>query len=152
MMYVTEDGGVTWEELLLPATRADAALAALPDGFLVAGSASTIVRVHRRDVTGIPAAPAPAAGALALSARVTADGQVAATFTLGAAGKVDLAVIDVLGRRVATIAHGEFPAHTSITRSWDGRTAYGEPTARGVYFVRLQRGQEVRAAKVVVTR
>jgi photosystem II stability/assembly factor-like uncharacterized protein len=151
-MFVTEDGGSTWESLLLPGTRTGRAIAALPDGFLVGGGAGTIVRVRRMDSTAIPGEPSPVASGLFLATRPTTDGNIAATFALAATGRADLAVIDVLGRRVTTLAQGEFAAHESITRTWNGRTASGRPVASGVYFFRLASGRDARAVKIVITR
>ncbi len=87
VMFVTEDGGATWEKLLLPATRTDQALAAFPDGFLVAGGTSTIVRFQRVDPTAIPGVPSPA---LERARPHRADDRgraIAATFTLDTAGR-----------------------------------------------------------------
>jgi photosystem II stability/assembly factor-like uncharacterized protein len=152
VMLVTVNGGATWEELLLPTTRGGQALAALPDGFLVAGGASTIVRVERVGSTATPGEPAPAANGLALAARPKADGQIEVTFALADPGMAELAIVDVAGRRVATLARDEFPAGTSVIRTWNGRSASDRPAARGVYFVRLVSGGAARAAKIVVTR
>ena len=58
-------------------------------------------------------------------------------FELARAGKVDLAVWDVLGRRVKTLVTSPLPAGMhQIT--WDGRADDGGVVATGVYWVRLQ--------------
>jgi photosystem II stability/assembly factor-like uncharacterized protein len=151
-LFMTDDAGETWEHLVLPTTTTIEAVAALPDGFLAAGAWSTIVRGRRVDPTAVPGQPSPAASGLTLAARATAEARIEVVFSLGAAGPADLAVVDVLGRRVATLARGEFPAHARTSRAWDGRTRGGEPAARGIYFVRLAAGQDARAVKVVLTR
>ncbi len=73
---------------------------------------------------GLAVAPNPAP----LGARVR--------FALSAAGDVDLAVFDLAGRRVATLARGALAAgpHEAF---WDGTDASGRPTGAAVYFVRL---------------
>ncbi|MFN8177067.1 MAG: FG-GAP-like repeat-containing protein [bacterium] len=51
------------------------------------------------------------------------------------AGRVDVAVVAVDGRRVATLAFRTLPAGRH-TLSWNGRDAHGARVAPGVYFVR----------------
>lgn len=52
------------------------------------------------------------------------------------AGAVSVAVYDLAGRRVRTLADGSLPAGRH-TLSWNGRTDAGDPIAPGVYLVRL---------------
>jgi hypothetical protein len=52
-------------------------------------------------------------------------------------GPVTLAVYDVTGRRVATLAHGA-KAAGSHTVTWDGRTDDGWGAASGTYWLRLE--------------
>lgn len=52
------------------------------------------------------------------------------------ARRVDLAVYDLLGRRVATIATGIRVAGT-YKATWDGHDARGQSVGPGVYIVRL---------------
>jgi flagellar hook assembly protein FlgD len=51
------------------------------------------------------------------------------------AGRVDVAVVGVDGRRIATLASGTLPAGRH-TLSWNGHDARGARVAPGVYFVR----------------
>ena len=62
---------------------------------------------------------------------------------------VDLAVFDVLGRRVRTLPAGTNGAQ-QIT--WDGRTEDGARAAAGIYLIRLQADNQVVARQVVLTR
>lgn len=57
-------------------------------------------------------------------------------FTLAAAGRAELALYDVAGRRVRTLAGGELAAgeHVAV---WDGQTESGGRAPSGVYFARL---------------
>jgi hypothetical protein len=62
--------------------------------------------------------------------------KVTLPFTLAMPGRVRLEVIDLAGRRIATLADGHFEAgEQSLT--WNGRDATGKPQASGVYFVRF---------------
>lgn len=66
--------------------------------------------------------------------RVHAD----VSFTLGRAGHVDLAVYDVLGREVRSVARRAWLEAGPNALRWDGRTNDGHAVAAGVYFVRLR--------------
>jgi hypothetical protein len=68
--------------------------------------------------------PNPAAGPAHLS------------WTLPAAGRVTLEVLDVTGRRVAELFEGEAAAGPHALR-WDGRDAAGRAVPPGVYLARL---------------
>jgi hypothetical protein len=58
-------------------------------------------------------------------------------FTLGRAGRVDLAVYDVLGREVRSIARGLWLDAGQQTLRWDGRRADGREAPAGAYFMKL---------------
>lgn len=103
---------------------------------LAAGSdpgnpASTPVNV------GVPTL-APASPGLAAARPNPFHASTELEFTLARPGPVSLAVHDLLGRRVRTLARGErFDAGTRRI-AWDGRGDDGRPVATGVYFVRLE--------------
>ncbi len=59
-------------------------------------------------------------------------------FTLGRAGRVDLLVTDVLGRRVRTVAHGLAFGAGAHGLAWDGTRDDGSRAGAGVYFVTLR--------------
>jgi flagellar hook assembly protein FlgD len=59
------------------------------------------------------------------------------TFSLAHAGNVDLAVFDVLGREVRSLARGRRFVAGTHRLHWDGRTDAGHDASAGVYFVRL---------------
>ena len=63
-------------------------------------------------------------------------------FSLPRKDDVELGVYDVLGRRVAVLAHGKMPAG-AYSKQWDGRDDGGKKAGPGVYFLRLKVGQEV---------
>lgn len=65
-------------------------------------------------------------------------------FTLARAGRVELDVLDVRGRRVASLVRGELPPGDHSVR-WDGGARAG-----GVYFYRLRTGNDdVRTGRIV---
>jgi hypothetical protein len=64
---------------------------------------------------------------------------------------VNVAVYDVLGRRIRTLAAGRLPAGTHV-RDWDGRSESGERVAAGIYFVRMVAGEFHETQKTVLLR
>jgi hypothetical protein len=72
-------------------------------------------------------------------------------FDLARAGRVQLVVFDVSGRRVRTLVDAEFPAgrHQQV---WDGFDDAGGRVASGVYVVRMQTGGFVASRRIVVLR
>jgi predicted extracellular nuclease len=64
------------------------------------------------------------------------------SFGLPRGVNVDLAVFDLAGRKVATLAKGSFAAGT-YSRTWNGLTERGDRVGAGVYFIRLKAGDEV---------
>jgi hypothetical protein len=69
-------------------------------------------------------------------------------FDLPVAAEATLAVYDVGGRVVRTLAAGAFAAG-SHAFEWDGRDDHGNPPAAGVYFAQLTSGRRQVAVKVV---
>jgi YVTN family beta-propeller protein len=72
------------------------------------------------------------------------------SFTLPAAANAELAIYDLLGRRIATLADGLQPAGPQNLR-WDGRARDGSPAWPGVYFARLVTGGHAMSARFIVT-
>lgn len=72
-------------------------------------------------------------------------------FTLPRAAPVRLEVYDLMGRRVAVLAEGSYPAGEH-TAQWSGRTADGAPAASGLYVYRLEANGESRAHRVLLVR
>jgi PKD repeat protein len=60
-------------------------------------------------------------------------------FSLPERSHLKLAVFDVAGREIATLARGAWDAGSHSVR-WSGRTDSGETARRGVYFVRMACG------------
>jgi len=70
-------------------------------------------------------------------------------YRVGSARNVNLAVYDVMGRWVETLASGPHPAGVYRV-TWRGRNSAGQPVASGVYFCRLEVGREVYSTKMVL--
>jgi subtilisin family serine protease len=72
-------------------------------------------------------------------------------FTLAREGNVHLEVFNLLGQSVRVLADGWNPAGQRAV-VWDGTGAGGQRVASGVYFYRLQNGQETLTRKMVLMR
>ena len=92
-------------------------------------------------VTTDPAATLP--GRLALDANFPNpfNGTTAICYALPDRKKIDLAIFNAAGQRVATLIQGEQPAGF-YTVHWEGRDDNGQELASGVYLYRLQAGQQ----------
>lgn len=97
---------------------------------------------------GVDGEPLPAAVALEPGRPNPFGRATTMRFGLPAAGHARLAVYDVSGGRVTTLANGAFPAGWH-TRVWDGLDASGRRVAPGVYFVRLQVGRITETGRLV---
>ena len=70
-------------------------------------------------------------------------------FELPHSGAVDLAVFDVAGRRVATLASGAMePGRYDV--AWEGRDDSGLPVSGGLYFYRLVADGKTLTKKMVM--
>jgi YVTN family beta-propeller protein len=85
---------------------------------------------------GVPTQAAPAFALRSVSPNPF-GASTTAMFTLGRAGRVDLAVSDVLGRKVRDVARGLRLSAGPHTIVWDGMRDDGSRASAGVYFVRL---------------
>ena len=69
-------------------------------------------------------------------------------YAVGTAGQhVDIRVYDVAGRMVRTLVSEPRPAGRHSV-AWDGRDAEGARMRKGMYFVRLQIGDDTRMVRV----
>jgi hypothetical protein len=73
------------------------------------------------------------------------------SFQLPISADVSLDVLDVTGRRVASLLSGRCGAGARQV-AWDGCDAGGRRLAAGVYFVQLRAGQTTTTQKVVIAR
>lgn len=72
-------------------------------------------------------------------------------FALPRPEEISLTIYNQLGQKVRTISTGRLPAGLH-ERAWDGRNELGVPVASGVYFYRLQAGQQTKMQKLIVIR
>ena len=92
----------------------------------------------------------PRAVALSVEGGNPSRGQARVRFALPTTDRVAITVHDLAGRRIATLADGEF------SPGWHGaaftRTETGAAPGAGVYFVRLRTGHEQRVMRLVLLR
>ena len=69
--------------------------------------------------------------------------------TLAADGEVSLTILDLAGRRIRTLVRGAHRAGSSSV-SWDLRDDSGRSVPAGLYFARLQRGEQGASIRPVV--
>jgi len=70
---------------------------------------------------------------------------------LPTAGHARATIVDVTGRRIATLVDRSLPAGRHSVR-WDGRTGSGTPASAGIYFVRIESGGMSSVRKLVLVR
>jgi hypothetical protein len=78
-------------------------------------------------------------------------GSTEVRFSLGQSRDIRLSVFDIAGRLVQVLAEGPAPAGPTAIR-WDGRDTSGRRAAPGVYFFRLESGEDVRTVKGTLLR
>jgi hypothetical protein len=71
-------------------------------------------------------------------------------FDLARAGRVELEIFDVNGRRVRTLVDGWFDAGWGHRVTWNGLDASGNRVASGIYLYRLVAGEAESTRKMVV--
>jgi len=116
--------------------------------------ASGSVTVSVAPVAPVAVADAPAAFALGAprpNPFHAGDGTWRVSFTLPAPAAVRLAVYDLAGRRIATLAHGTLAAGRHEA-AWDGRAGSGAPAAAGLYLLRLEAPGRVAREKIQLLR
>lgn len=101
--------------------------------------------------TAVPGDTLPSATLLLAPAPNPIRGPTTIRFQLRAAAAVDLAVFDLLGRRVRVIARTDYPAGVH-SLPWDGRDERGHRVASGLYYLRLRAGGRVEVRPVVMRR
>ncbi len=129
----TTDGGANWA-LQSSGTALNLNAVAFRDDQtgIAVGDSGTILRTLTGGTTSVPRSPASPALRLGLVGRSPFPGVVELGFELPVAGRVRLAVFDVRGARVATLADGALAAGPH-TAHFDG-AGFGS----GVYFARLE--------------
>ncbi|MCA9728399.1 MAG: T9SS type A sorting domain-containing protein [Candidatus Eisenbacteria bacterium] len=72
-------------------------------------------------------------------------------FSTPSTGSVQVAIFDANGRQVRSLRNAEVAAGSQSV-SWDGADESGRRVAPGLYFVRVQNGNQVDQAKVLIAR
>jgi hypothetical protein len=75
----------------------------------------------------------------------------AMSFDLPAPARAAVSVYSVAGRKVATVVDREFGAGRHDVM-WNGRDSSGRPVPAGIYFYRLEAGDNVNTKKMIVLR
>ncbi len=152
-VWTSADGGGYWYAL-----GTGLPVQVIADLVLHAGTRQLFAFTHGRsawslDLSAMPVAVAPGIAPLrfALSAAWPnpSRGVVTATLDLPRNERVEVAVFDALGRRVATPLSGA-PGAGRHAVAWDGRDASGRPARAGVYFLRASAGGATVSRRVVL--
>lgn len=79
------------------------------------------------------------------------NSSVSISYQLPRAGRIDLAVYDMLGQEVKSLASGlcEAGSHQAV---WNGTDVLGNQVANGLYFIRLEAGDQAHTAQVLLQR
>ncbi|MBE0566573.1 MAG: T9SS type A sorting domain-containing protein [Krumholzibacteria bacterium] len=101
--------------------------------------------------SGVSGLPRQAGAMLAQNAPNPFNPSTTVRFELARAGRAELAVFDLAGRRVATLVDAELGAGEHAAR-WDGRDTRGRGVASGVYLCRLVAGEAVATRRMVLLR
>ena len=72
-------------------------------------------------------------------------------FAVATAGRVDLAVYDLTGRRIRTLVAASLPAGEHAVR-WDGDDENGAPLASGLYLYRVTAGGQSQMRKMMLVK
>ncbi|MGQ0722165.1 MAG: FlgD immunoglobulin-like domain containing protein [Candidatus Eiseniibacteriota bacterium] len=128
--YANGYDGVGWGDLVQTSFRT---------GGTTASAGTGSAREMSRPTAGVGTFPNPFRESTTLS------------FELPTAAEVSLDVLDVTGRRVASLMDGRCGAGARQV-AWDGRDDGGRRLAAGVYFVQLRTGETTTTHKVVMAR
>jgi hypothetical protein len=154
--YMSQNS-LTLEFGLGSAAIADSVIVSWPSGYeeaYVHVAANQRLALTELNVVAVESPdPGTAAPAFRLAAPAPnpADREALVAFALPRSSPVRLAVFDVRGRRVATLATGRWEAGWHPVR-WACRNERGEPVAAGLYFVKLEALGEIRTQKISVVR
>jgi hypothetical protein len=106
------------------------------------------VGVFGMAATGVPdGGPADRADLLVRPNPIRSSGEI--RFRLSAPANVSLAIVDLLGRKIVTLADGPFDRGTHAF-AWDRRNASGARVAAGLYLGVLTAGPRTETRKILV--
>ena len=112
------------------------------------GEPRMFVWIPGQSGTSEPDVPARPGAGLRLTADPVFRSQARIRFVLPVAGQASAAVYDGTGRKVRTFETGPLPAG-SHEFAWDGTSDGGRTVPNGIYYLRLQAGDERACGKLV---
>ena len=126
------------------------------DGLFVTDGLSGLYRLPRQCGSGQPGlttsvAESPTAGRILGAYPNPFNPATTVSYECRADERVRLSVLDLAGRRIATLIDGT-QAPGRHTRLWNGRDADGQSVAAGTYFLRLETDAGVDVRKVMLIR
>jgi hypothetical protein len=101
-----------------------------------------------KGTSGSGGTPGVIQAALDVTGTPISSGHAVVLFTTAGSSRVNLTILDVMGRRVRTLADGVF-APGSHRFEWDATDDDRRPVAKGIYFVR-RTGEEPTVSKRIV--
>jgi len=107
-----------------------------PDGQVYAINNATLYAIGATNVD-VPRPGPPAGVRLAMAGANPGRGDARVRFSVPATTRVTLEVLDVAGRRLATLWDADAAPGDHVV-TWDGRDADGAPVPAGMHFVRLR--------------
>ena len=145
---VTTDGGATWEQIGLDGDINRFEFFGDTLGYAMGHQIYRYTAPPSTDAED--GAPSPDFALTALFPNPSASGATI-RYRTAEAGSVDLAVYDLLGRRVATLARGVQPADEHES-AWSGLGDDGRALATGMYLVRLSAGDRTATRRLTLLR
>jgi photosystem II stability/assembly factor-like uncharacterized protein len=106
------------------------------------GSAATLAILDTTLVGVEDEGPLPDAFALRQNYPNPFNPATTLAFSLPSSGHARLVVYDLLGQAVRIIVDGDLPAGQHRAH-WDGKTSAAQPAASGIYFARLESGDQI---------
>lgn len=141
-----------------PSHVAETRLSQLPFGitvdgaFAVVGNGEVGVQILRNTLVSTVGAAASAAPPMVLAAPVATPnpfrGSTSIGYSVPEAGPVTVSIYSVGGEAVRTLTEGVHAGGAART-AWDGRNDTGHRVAPGVYFVRVEAGDQTAASRLL---
>ncbi len=156
-IWETNDGGHSWDYISNPSGEIIRDIVYKPDGSLVfVGDRETIYANYRnvaQTPLGIDDEPAIASSDFTLHRNYPNpfNPSTRIDYELARAADVDLAVYDVLGRKVRQLVF-ERKSAGNYQITWDGKNIHGNDVQSGVYFYRLSDGVQHITEKMMLVR
>jgi hypothetical protein len=156
---ISLDGGSTWDllasqsgseyDLVLPESTTEQAMLEIVahDAGRTVGSWLSARFAINGGVTGVPGGVPRVFSVRFAGQNPVRSGSARLVLALPQRGDVDVAVYDVRGAVVRTLARGNFEAGNHSIE-WDGRDSGGEAVGSGIYFVKAASGRQSGVVRV----